>query len=337
MGLYDPQMRVSTSGTGAALARNYALNAANAGRVLTSQGDNLPPIWAAPAGAGVLPVNHVLFVDAVNSPGAGATGTLGAPFQTLQAAINQAVLNGWDTVQLQVAFETYAAPLAIPVSLVQVSIVGWDALECPILSGDITYTTAPAGLTGTLEIVNCLVTAANIQTANVALQSLNLTLINTINAAAVAADTLLLEQFNSTQEGNATGTTALFTRWDGHSWATTLQAGPVFAPPGYSRFFFDAGHDTYRRSLTANAVPLFPAVGSTVFVTMAMPAFVRAGDYAEIQVLDPAVQDFNCGVHGVGPGSVTVWLTNLSRAGLNFNEAIQLLIHHEAMVAEPAP
>lgn len=328
------RLRVSTSGTGG-VSDDYANGAPTVGQLLTSGGAGNPPTWGA-APAGVRPVNRVLFVDAINSPGVGSTGTLAAPFQTLQQAINQAVVNGWDTVQLQIASATYAAPVAIPVTLTQVSLVGWDDLEVPILGGDITYTTDPLGLTGTLQISKCIVTAANIRTANVATQSLNVQLRTCSNSAAVAANNLLIDLIGSTQVGNATGTTGLFTLWDDYSWATTLAVAPTFAP-AYSRQFRGSGHDTYARALVANGVPLFPAVGSTVFVNMAVPAYVRADDVAEIIVLDPTIQDFICGVHGTAAGVVTAWITNLSRVSTNFAEAIKLLIHHETMQAEPPP
>jgi hypothetical protein len=114
-----------------------------------------------------------------------------------------------------------------------------------------------------------------------------------------------------------------------------LQVAPTIAPPGFTRQFLDAGHDTYNRALTINGL----AIGTTGFVTMAVSTgvFVRTEDQAQVKVLDPAIQDFICGVHGVGPGSVTCWITNLSRVSTNFNEAIQLLIHHNDMIAEPAP
>lgn len=337
MGQYDPQVRVGTSGTGAALGRNYATNAATAGRVLTSQGDDLPPVWATPA-PGVLPVSRVLFVDAVNSPGATADGTLAAPYPTLQAAINATVVRGWHEVQLQIAMATYPDPVAIPSTIWNISLVGWNAGTVPIdpvpvLGGDITFTTG-GGLANGLQIVDCIVTAAHIATAQRA-QDMFVSLVRTNCAATITAENLELSQTESTQHGAVTGQTTLVTHWDGYSWAASLKTGTAYSPPGYSREFLDAGHDVYSRSLTINGL----AIGATGFVTMAVStgAFVRAGDHAQVRVNDPAIQDFICGIHGVGPGSVTCWITNLSRVSTNFAEGIQLLIHHNDMIAEPAP
>ena len=330
MGLYDPQIRVGTSGTQPALGRNYATNAATVGRVLTSQGDDQPPAWAVPA-PGVAPIAQTLVVDAVNFS-ATPTGTLGAPYQTIQAAINQAVALGWTFVQLLIAPATYAGAVAIPLGLA-VTFHGWDPDAPTILSGNITIT----GSVGSAEdfyFTNCVITAATIAVANPAAQDLSLSFRNCFNSAAIAGFNVFLAYIESSQFGNVTGNNSTITSFDGYSWATTLQAAPTILPAGYSRAFLDAGHDTYQRSLTINGL----AIGTTGFVTMAVPNYVRGGDTAQIQVVDPAIQDFKCGIHGVGvTGNVTAWITNLSRVSTNFNEAIKLTFHHEAMVPEPPP
>lgn len=329
MGLYDPQMRVSTSGTGAALGRNYATNAATAGRVLTSQGDNLAPQWATPA-PGVAPIAQTLVVDAVNFS-ATPTGTLAAPYQTIQAAINRAVALGWVFVQLLIAPATYADPVAIPLGLA-VTFHGWDPNAPATLGGDITIT-GGIGSSDAVVFTNCLITAANIAAANPATQDINLTFDNSFNSAAITTFNALLFYFTSTQGGNITANGGLTISWDGYSWARTLQVAPAIVPAAYTRQFFDAGHDTYRRALVANGV----VIGTTVFVDMVVPAYVRADDLVQIQTVDPSVRDFICGIHGADAGSVVAWITNLSRVSTNFNDAIVLLVHHEAMVAEPPP
>ena len=191
MGVYDPQIGVGTSGTRPALGRNYATNAATAGRVLTSQGDNLPPLWGAVA-PGVAPVAQTLFVDAVNFS-ATPTGTLQAPFQTIQAAVNQAVANAWTQVQIMVAPSTYADPIAIPLALEMVIIQGWGPatfLLGTIIGGDITYTSLAAGW-GNLILRNLNVTALNIATANPLVEDLYVQLDHCESAAAIAAFNLI--------------------------------------------------------------------------------------------------------------------------------------------------
>lgn len=331
MGLYDPQMRVGTSGTGTAKAKNYATNAATAGRVLTSQGDELPPLWAAPAG-GVRPIARTLVVDAVNFS-ATPDGSFGAPYQTCQGAINAAVAGGANFIQLLIAPSTYADPINIP-NGIDVTFHGWDEFASPVLGGDITIV-GGIGSSNSMQFTNCLITATNITAANPATQDISLEFHGTFNSANVTGFNVNLFYRWSTQGGNVLANGGLFTSWDGFSWARTLQGGPTIAPPGYGRQFLDAGHDIYSRSLTINGL----AIGATGFVTMPIStgAYVRAGDHAQIRVNDPAIQDFICGVHGVGPGSVTAWITNLSRGSTNFAEGIQVLIHHNDMIAEPAP
>jgi len=327
MGVYDPQIGVGTSGTRPALGRNYATNAATAGRVLTSQGDNLPPTWTAPA-PGVVPVAQTLFVDAVNF-GAVPTGTLAAPFQTIQQAINQAVVNGWLAVQIIVAPATYADPVAIPIALQTVVIGTWNSLGA-ILGGDITIASLAAGWAD-LTLRGVMVTAATITTDNPAVQDLSLALIDVDCAATITAFNLTLMQRTTMQSGAVTVGGGLVATFDGWSWARHLQMSPVFTVGAiYTRNLWDAGHGTFATTVTVNGV----AVGATAFVALPVPAYVRADDRVAVQVADPAVQDFLVGVHGVNAASVVVWLTNLSRVSTNFADDVLLLVHHETMIAD---
>lgn len=278
-------------------------------------------------------IHQTLFVDAVNFAAAG-DGSLMKPFQTLQAAINYAVAQAWTAVQLLIAPATYAAAVAVPDGLAVV-FQGWDNCQQAgqvVLGGDITVV-GGVGSNGTVGFSNVVITAATISTVNPATQDMWVSLQNTFCSAQIIAFNLTIEAKQSTIGADATANGGCTMRWDGASWAYTLQTTPVF-PPGTNHLFFDAGHDTYQRSLTVNGV----AIGTTAFVPMAVPTLVGQNDRVAIQVDDPAVQDFICGIHGVGvAGTVTAWITNLSRVSTNFNEAISLLIHHEQMVAEPAP
>lgn len=294
--------------------------------------------WEWGAGGSFSPIGQTMVVDATLGSAAG-TGSLGAPYQTIQQAINRAVALGWTQVQVLTAPGTYAGAIAIPNGLA-VEIHGWDADAPALLGGDITIT----GGIGSFDLVsftNCQITAANIATA-AAGQDIGLQFRNCANAAIVAGFNVFIWLQQSSQDGNVVAGGGTFISYDGFSWARTLQSAPVL-PAGYTRQFLDAGHDVYQRALTALAVPVFPAVGSTVFVTMAIStgAFVRTTDHADIKVVNPAVQDFLCGIHGVGPGNVTAWLTNLSRNGGggtgDFNEAIEVIMHHADMIAEPPP
>lgn len=328
MGLYDPQMRVGTSGTGAAMGRNYATNAATAGRVLTSQGDNLPPQWAAPA-PGVAPVAQTFFVDAVNFS-ATPTGTLGAPFQTIQQAVNQAVANAWVYVQIVIAPATYVDPIAIPAGL-QIAFTGWSQNAVAILSGDITIV-GGIGSSDQITFENCAIFAANITAADPLTQDIDLNFYASECFAVITGFNVLCDWRASTQAGNVNAGGGLTTSWDDWSWTHTLNSAPVFTVGGvYTRSFWGTGHDTFPQTITVNGV----VIGTTVFVDLAVPAYTRADDRVQIQVADPAVRDFLCGVHGVAAGVVTVWITNLSRVSTNFADDVLLLVHHNDMIVEP--
>lgn len=328
MGLYDPQMRVGTSGTGAALGRNYATNAATVGRVLTSQGDNLPPTWA----IGVAPVAQTFFADVVNFS-ATPTGTLAAPYQTIQQAINQAVALGWTYVNIIVAPGIYIGPVAIPVGL-EVAIAGWGQNALPILSGNITIT-GGIGTSDPVTFENCVILAPNITAADPLTQDIELRFYNSENFAAIAGFNIAVSWQTSTQGGNVTAGGDLDSTWDDWSWSHTLNIAPAIGAAGfYTRNMWGAVHDTYPQTITINGVPISPAAGCTAFVDLVVPAYTRADDRVQLQVADPAVRDFICGVHGVAAGVVTVWITNLSRVSTNFADDVLLLIHHEHIIVE---
>lgn len=330
----NPLLRVATSGA-EAKCKNYSQSAATAGHVLTATGEETVPVWAAlPAPApGVRPVAQTLFVDAVNFAPV-PTGTLAAPFQTVQQAIDQAVLNAWTQVQIIVAPATYADPINIPLALEMVIIEGWGPttfLLGTILGGNITYA-SQAGGWANLILRDVTVTAASITTLNAANEDLTLALQDVICGAVVTAANIQLELFTSVQSADVTAAGGLNVNFDGFSWQRHLLMAPTFSAVGiYTRGFNDAGHDIYQRNLTVAAV----AIGTTAFQAMAVPAYTRAGDAVSIQVIDPSIRDFICGVHGVDAGSVVVWLTNLSRVSTDFDEPIQLLFHHNQMIIQP--
>lgn len=320
------RLRVSTSGTGAQ-SEDYANGVATAGRLLTSGGPGLPPTWTVPP-AGVAPVAQTFFVDAVNFS-ATPTGTLAAPYQTIQPAINQAVALGWTYVNIIVAPATYADPVAIPVGL-QVAIASWGQNATAILSGDITIT-GGIGSSDQVTFENCVILAANITAADPLTQDIDLNFYACENFAAITAFNILASWQSSTQGGNITAGGGLASTWDDWSWSHTLNVAPTFTVAGvYSRAFWGTGHDVYPQNITINGV----AIGTTAFVDLAVPALTRADDRAQLQVADPSVRDFICGVHGVAAGVVTAWITNLSRVSTNFAEDVLLTMHHQDMIAE---
>jgi hypothetical protein len=289
-----------------------------------------PKLQGSTAYGGVVPVAQTFFVDAVNYSAA-PTGTLGAPYQTIQAAINAAVALGLSFIQLIIAPATYAGAVSIPLGIV-VTFHGWDYQAPAILGGDITIA-GSIGSAQTFTFTNYAITAANITVTDPATEDISLIFQDSFNSAAIAGFNVIIEYHQSTQAGDVTGNNLTDISYDGYSWSHTLDFAPTILPVGYMRQFYDAGHDVYSRSLIANGV----AIGTTEFIDMVVSDYVRADDYVSIQTVDPSIRDFICGIHGVDAGSVVVWITNLSRVTTNFNEIIMLLIHHEAMVAEPAP
>jgi hypothetical protein len=259
-------------------------------------------------------------------------GSLSKPFADIPTAIAAAVTAGLVIVQLQLAAGTYSEAVAVPEGL-SVSFCAWDFSDQNqvVLGGDITATAAVGQ--ANLAFFNVFVTAANITTAVPASQDMVCLFEGCFEAANISGRNLTLQFHQTTLAGAVSADGSCTIIWDGHSWSYWLQLATSL-PPGAVFYFRDAGHDTYATSVTVNGV----TVGSVAFVPVALPTLVGQGDRVDIQVTDPAVQDFICGIHGVGTaGTVTVWLRNLSRVSQNFNEACLFLIHHELMVAEPAP
>lgn len=320
------RLRVSTSGTAAA-SDDYGNGAPTAGRTLYSGGPGAAPTWGAPP-VGVAPIAQTFVVDVVNFS-ATPDGTLGAPYQTIQAAINRAVALGWTFVQLLIAPGTYAGAIAIPNGM-QVAFTGWSQNALAIIGGDITIT-GGIGASDRVAFENCFVSAANLRAADPATQDIDLWFANCEVAAAIAGFNILATWQDSTQLGNVTASGGLVASWDDWSWSHTLNLAPLITAVGvHTRNMWGAGHDTYPQTITVNGV----AINATAFVALPVPAYVRADDHVSVQVANPAVQDFKCGVHGVDAGSVVVWLENLSRVSTNFADDVLLLVHHNHMIVE---
>jgi hypothetical protein len=301
------------------------------GRSIAAIYNAVAPKLQGTGGSGsVQPIANTLVVDSTNGVLAGP-GTFSAPFLTVQAAIDYAELHTYGNVLILIAPGTYNGTVAIPGDLT-VTIHGWDQQTVTILGGSITIIGGVASY-NLLSFTNCDIQAGSIATVDPATQDLGLSFTNCTNGAAISGFNIYCWYKQSAQNANITAAGNLSTSWDGYSWARTLQFGPVFFPANYTRQFLDAGHDTYGRSITINGL----AIGATGFVTAAVPAYIRDADRVQIQVADPSIQDFICGIHGVTAGNIVVWITNLSRVSTNFAEAVALTIHHLDMISEPAP
>lgn len=281
-------------------------------------------------------IYQTLFVDAVNFAASGADGSLLKPFQTHQAAITYAVAQAWTAVQLLTAPATYAAAIAVPADLAVV-IQGWDNCQQAgqvLLGGDITVV-GGVGSNGVVGFSNVVITAATISTVDPLTQDLWVSLQNTFCSAQILGFNVITEAKQSTIGGDVTAGGGLTMRWDGASWAYTLQVAPTLTAAGLlSHLYFDAGHDTYRANVAVNT-----AIGTTAFVDVNItPWLSSVQDRVQLQMANPATMDLLIGVHGVtNPGIVKCWITNLSRVSGIFDEDCLFLIHHEQMVSEPAP
>jgi hypothetical protein len=283
------------------------------------------------ASSGVAPVAQTFFVDGVNFSSS-PTGTLSAPYRTIQQAIDQAVANLWTQVQIIVAPETYADPIAIPVDLEMVIIEGWGPttfLLGTIISGNITYTSLPAGW-GNLILRDVNITAGNITTTDPDTQDITIQMERVICGANITAANIQLSLLQTNQSADVTATGNLIVEFDGYSWQRHVLSAPTFSAVGsYMKGFNDAGHDKSVETATVNGV----AIGTTVFLDFALP-LVTVNDHISVTVVDQAARDFIVGGHCCTAGQATIWLTNLSRVSTNFDDDIEVLIHHQQIIQE---
>ena len=271
-------------------------------------------------------ITRVLRVDGTLGT-AGGDGSLGNPFATIPQAVASAVTRGWGNVQLFIAPGTYPASVVVPISL-QLICSGYDStgVDMPVLSGAFSFSGAGAG---TLGFTDCLVSAPTIDAG---VQDLFLIAWRSIISSAVTGANLTCEWHDSIQSGNVTAAAILTTLFDGPGWAKTLDVDPTFlAGTVYGRTFSDAGHDVVTANVTRNGL----AIGSSDFVNVGLPNFVRADDRVQLQVDDPTVQDFRVELHGVTANTAVVYLTNLSRVSTNFDEPCLFTVHHQLMFTEP--
>jgi hypothetical protein len=278
-------------------------------------------------------VTEVLFVDGVLGTAAGP-GTIGAPFQAGQQALNYAATLVVTSIQLR--FAPLPNPLSydamvIPAGLGAVKMTSWGNITEPYteLLGDITKTGG-----GALSFQGLTLFMSDITVGNVAVDDLSIDLLDCECAAEISANVLFVNMALSYQSGDLTGTTSTDVTTDGYSWSSLVTDDPTVTPAGYGRTFMDAGHAVYTVALSASGI----AIGTKGFDVLSVPGVhVRDGDRVAIQVADPSVQDFICGVHGVGVagGSVTVWIENLSRVSTDFADDVLLTFHFNSMPEVP--
>lgn len=272
-------------------------------------------------------ITRLLRVDATLGSASG-DGSLGQPFATVQQAVTNAVSRGWNNVQICVAAGTYPGAVVVPISLATI-ISGYDetGIDSPVLGGAFSFTGAGEG---TLGFVDCQVSAPTIDAG---IQDLYLIAWRSVITSAVTGANLTCEWHDTIQSGNVTAAAILTTFFDGPAWAKTIDVNPAFlAGVAYGRTFSDAGHDVVTANVFLNGL----AIGSSAFVNVPLPTFVRADDRVQLQVDDPTVVDFTVSLHGVVANTAVVYLTNLSRVSTNFDEPCLFTVHHNTMFTEPA-
>ena len=288
-------------------------------------------------GSATININQVVFVDGVLGTAAGPGSIGGAlAFATLQQAADYAA----DTlllqeVWIQCAPGQYQDTLFVPPGIT-IGICAWgDKLGVDVeLAGNIIFEESSNSIT--FKDVSCFM--GEITVSNVNNDDLSISFENCDVSAEVLANILNLNLHRTKCSGDVTGTTSLTLNTDGESWASLVGYDVTLLPADFLRGFWDAGHTVYSTTLNVLGVPVFPAVGSTVFVPMSIPGnWVRQNDRAQIQAADEYVQDYICGVHSVADGSVTAWLTNLSRVSTDFSESVLLTFHHNEMISNPEP
>lgn len=277
-------------------------------------------------------VTGVLFVDRALGTATG-NGSLGAPYQTIQQAVTAAVALLLVEVVIKAAPGVYDGVVVIPNTL-SVSVVGWGPVEDTFglgntqLTGDITLTGG-----GRLQLAWLAAYMTTITTSAPLVDTLSVSMTQCDASPALVAGNVALSLNMTQHAGDVLGAITVSVETDDYSWRWIVSYGATYSP-GYTRTFFGAGHGVFSTNLSLNGL----AIGTTGFDTLAVGTHVRGGDRAAIQVVDPAVQDFICGIHGVGAGgAVTVWITNLSRVSTNFADAIVLTYHHQTMILEPGP
>lgn len=276
-------------------------------------------------------VSNVLFVDGTLGTALG-TGTIGAPFQTVQQAVTYAALTLLLTeVWIQCAPGVYAAAVNVP-SGIEIGICSWgDKSGVPVqLQGDITLNSASSVIA--FKDVACFM--ATIRTADLGLMDLSISFQNCSCSAEILSANIVLNLRGSDLSGDVTGTTSTVLNSDGDSWAWLLEFEVTILPADFLRGFFDAGHSVATGNITVNGL----AIGATTFVAVTFSnVAIRADDRAEVQFGDEHVQDFIAGVFTVGDTEVVVWITNISRVSTNFDEEALFTFHHQAMSSLDPP
>lgn len=291
-------------------------------------------------------VTKVLFVDAaIGAVTTTKTGTIGAPFATVQEAVDWTVAHpalGGDPI-VMIAPGTYAGAIAIPIACAGITLQGWcnaDAVnaptDVPTLSGNIIITGAVGDPTP-VHFANVFLSGTTIASNNTATIDLLVTFRNAF-IATTSIDalniTITLTQCDCLANIIATGVGTVDLTSDGYSWANIVRNDITITPADYPRRFSDTGADQANVTFSATGI----AIG-TAAVCPVVYAGARVGDFAMALVggVGAPATDFFLTFHHCEADLVVFLLFNVSRVSTNFADAGAVAVFHASMASPPPP
>jgi hypothetical protein len=294
---------------------------------------------------GATAVTKVLFVDAlIGAVTTTKTGTIGAPFATVQQAVDWTVAHpalGGDPI-VMIAPGTYVDPIAIPIACAGITLQGWsngDAVNAPTdvpnLAGNVIITSGVGDPTP-VHFANLFLGGTTIAASNTATLDLQIDFRNCF-IAVTSIDGLNIDitlmQTDCAADIVATGVGDVALTSDGYSWANLIRNDITITPSSYSRRFSDTGADQLNATFSATGV----AIGSAAACPVVY-AGARVGDFAMATDtgLSPAT-DYFLTFHHCETDLVVFMLSNVSRVSTNFAESGSVAIFHASMASPPVP
>lgn len=294
---------------------------------------------------GATAVTKVLFVDAlIGAVTTTKTGAIGAPFATVQQAVDWTVAHpalGGDPI-VMIAPGTYADAIAIPIACAGITLQGWsngDAVSAPTdvpnLAGNIIIT-GGVGDPTPVHFANVFLGGTTIASNNTATIDLLVDFRNCfIAVTSIDALNIDITLTHSDCVANivATGIGDVALTSDGYSWANIVRNAITITPSSYFVRYSDTGADQANVTFSATGVAIGTAAACPVVY-----AGARVGDFAMAAVggITPAT-DFFLAFHHCEADLVVFMLFNASRVSTNFADAGSVAVFHAAMASPPVP
>jgi hypothetical protein len=314
-----------------ALSEQFELTSNNQGTLRMRLGPAVPS-------GGIGAVHKVLFVDNTNAPATGRTGSILAPFATIQEAIAQTVTNVWDDAIVYVAPGTYPGAIVVPTVLGGLVIQGWGRqfttartnTDLPDISGAVTQ----QGVGTYLQFSDVTLTGTGISGTNPVTDPVAVVFNGCIVQSPIEGSTCNVYAQHSRFLGAMTAHTAssLSITADGYTWSNIFTDAPTLSS-NYGRNFLDTAMHVYTGGhLVANGL----TIGLAADCYLNCPG-VREGDSAICVLTAPdTASDFAVTFAFCFPDVAHFTLENISRASTNFNEACNVHVFHEVAAARTA-